>query len=483
MVENIESSCGGLGICGKCKIKVLHGKVSEVTETENRILGEEEIKKGYRLACMTRGYGEIVIEVPEVKPRILESKKIFSSKKAENYGIVVDIGTTTVVVAIIDLKTGNKIAELTELNRQMKYGYDVISRVSTSLRELNKAIISQFNDMVIKLTSSLNIGLEKIKKCICVGNPAMIHSFFGIPVDSLGKAPFIPHTKSEILVSGKAIGLATSCKVYSPPIVSGFFGGDALSFILSQKIYEKRNVLGIDIGTNGEIVLSTEDKIFATSTAAGPAFEGVSLSCGMLAREGAIEKVRYSNGFRVYTIGDCKPSGICGSGYIDAIASMLKAGLIDGSGKIVEGERVNITDEIYITREDIFKIQIAKAAIFTGIDILLDRGKIDKEDIEAVLIAGSFGRYINPVSAVIIGLLPEVNPEIVKTVGNAALEGAVALRFKKNRYKIQKIASDIEYVNLYREKTFEDKLVDATFLPHLDKKRFANIERYMNMLK
>lgn len=433
---------------------------------------------------------------------VLNNKEIINLEEGDtrgkNFGLAFDIGTTTVVGSLIDLDTGNRIATKAILNPQTIYGDDVISRVSylqnnsKGLLNLQRKIVGGINEIVDYLVNSTGVKRENIYEITLVGNTVMQHLLSGVNPLNLALYPYVPVTQDPINLKSYRLGLKINplANIYVFPNIAAFVGGDTVGVILATEMHKINNKtkLAIDIGTNGEIVLSHEGKLVAASTAAGPAFEGSRISHGMWAQDGAIEKVRLKDGEVIIdVIGGGRPTGICGSGLIDSISEFYKEGIIDRSGRIKpvkeqsrlwrnrivedeEGGKFILWEDgekssIFISQKDIREFQLAKAAIYTGIKILLDKLEVKRENVEEVLIAGAFGNYINLESAYNVGLLPKFPNSKVKNVGNAAILGAIkALISRKSRQEAEEIPHLVHYVELAATTNFQDVLTDSIFL-------------------
>ena len=589
---NIDTPCGGKGICGKCKILINKG-ITTATPIEEELLSEEEIKKGFRLACQAKLFKDSIIEVPsEIR---LDFKRVFSSnlkgdihrtknnfslesnlkkvsldlekpslddqksdwerikdglslKKIENisnlkislqilkkipilirkadfkitvticndeiidlesdntakksYGIAFDIGTTTVVGYLIDLGSGEELSAVAKTNPQVIHGDDVISRIGFAqqpkggLEKLQKEIVITLNEIIRETTQKAEIDKSNIYETVIVGNTCMHHLFLGLNPINLASSPYIPVIKESLSLKVKDIpglSLNPTANIYMLPNISAFVGADILAGILSTSMWrEDKAVLLVDLGTNGEVVLGSKGELWACSAAAGPAFEGSRISSGMRAAEGAIDKVKIDNKFIIYkVIEDGKVRGICGSGLIDLIAELLKLGLINKSGKLIDREEGNseLSEEIrkriikgqkgnkfllvkdketengkpiYLTQRDIREVQLAKAAIFAGIKILLKEVNIPLEDIQEIFLAGAFGNFIDKKSAVRIGLLPNLPLKKIESVGNAAGRGAeITLCSNKMREVSEEISKKVKYVELSSRPDFQEEFIKA----------------------
>lgn len=417
------------------------------------------------------------------------------------FGIAFDIGTTSVVAMLWDLNSNEMLDVEAAINPQSIFGADVISRINFcneapgNLEIMQKKIIDCFNDALVKITKRNNIDLMHIYDATIVGNTTMSHLFLGVNPASLARSPFAPVFCDAVQIGAKDLEIKINpcAKIYVLPNIAGHVGSDIIADIISTDIKNKEglNIL-IDVGTNGEIVLSYNGKMLACSTAAGPAFEGASIYQGMRAASGAVEGVQIINGkVSVKVIDDKDPIGICGSGLIDGIAEMLEAGIIDKRGRMLDAERAKGKEDInekllerlrkgpkgnefvlawgkegktdvVITQLDVREVQMAKGAIHAGINILLKHIGKDAKSIDNLIFAGAFGSYIKVPSALKIGLIPKVGEEKVISVGNAAGAGAsMALLSEKEREKAVCQARRIEHIELAIRDDFQNKYLSA----------------------
>ncbi|MBU1428761.1 DUF4445 domain-containing protein [bacterium] len=590
---NINTPCGGKGICGKCKVLVVEGLTAASIEKE--LLSEGEIEKGFRFACQTKVFKDSIIEIPlEIR---LDFNNVFSSKlkgdthhikksfsidsdlrkvfldlekpslddqrsdwerikdglslkKIENilnlkvpieilkkipdllrksdfkititlqnneiidiesgntaknsYGIAFDIGTTTVAGYLVNLESGIELSAAAKTNPQVVYGDDVISRVGFAqqnkdgLLKLQKEIVNALNEIIKETTQRAKISSDNIYKMSIAGNTCMQHLLLGLNPSYIASSPYIPVIKEDLSVKSKDIPkliLIPNTNIYMLPNISAYVGADIAAGILATCMWKKeKNILFLDLGTNGEIVLSARGKLWACSTAAGPAFEGARISSGMRAAEGAIDKVKMDHkSFAYSVIKEDKVKGICGSGLIDLIAEMLRLGLINKSGRLtdregcnaelgeeirkriikgqkgnkfllVEGKETENGDPVFLTQKDIREVQLAKAAIFAGIKILLKEVNILPEDIQEILLAGAFGNFIDKESARRIGLIPYLSLKKIKSVGNTAGRGAeIALLSEKMKEVCRDTAREVQYIELSSRSDFQDEFMDAMF--------------------
>jgi uncharacterized 2Fe-2S/4Fe-4S cluster protein (DUF4445 family) len=409
------------------------------------------------------------------------------------YGLAVDVGTTTVVGYLFDLGSGNLAGVNSALNSQASYGSDVVSRIEHAiqnpegLEQLKAEVVATINRIIEKLCDLKNISNREIYSLYLVGNTPMNHLFWGISPCFLARFPYNPLTVKALGVSAgdTDVQMNPLGRVFSLPLISGFIGSDTVGVILSTGLHKSRLPrMAIDIGTNGEIVLTDGKAMVACSCAAGPAFEGAHIQCGMRGTSGAIDRVYLSDGeIRYHVIDEVPPKGICGSGLVDAVKVMLTAGLLNNNGKLLDREAVAnprlarlirrekyaqlaLTGEhkpiggeaVVVTRKDISELQLAKGAMRAGINILMDKLGLRESDIREVYLAGGFGNYVNPASAVTIGLLPVFPNAKITPVGNAAGSGAKMALLSTRAYKeAVKIAERVEHVELANIPQFQQE--------------------------
>lgn len=419
------------------------------------------------------------------------------------YGLAVDLGTTSVVVMLVDLTDGRILGVESRLNGQANHGADVVSRVAFStmqpegLATLQAAAVDTINSATQALVRAAGVDARHIYEVVVVGNTCMNHLLLGIDPASLARAPYQAVVTEAVSHPAGELGLAInpSGLVYTLPNIAGFVGSDTVAVILATAMHQSEDIqLALDLGTNGEMVLGNRGRLVACSAAAGPAFEGARISCGMRATGGAIERVWIDgDDVGLQVIGGGAPKGICGSGLLDAVAQLLSAGLLDDSGRLARqdgtgspvapglAERL-VRDggtrgfalfkrgrrPVVLTQADVRELQLAKGAIRAGIAILMERLGIDERAIAQVLLAGAFGSYIGPASARSIGLVPAVPLERVTAVGNAAGQGALmALLSTDFREEATKIARSVEYVELSAHPGFMSLFMQAMTLSPL----------------
>jgi uncharacterized 2Fe-2S/4Fe-4S cluster protein (DUF4445 family) len=404
----------------------------------------------------------------------------------KGFGIAVDIGTTTVVAYLYRLATCELLGVASRLNAQATLGVDVISRIKyctdieDGLGAMQKAIVKELNLLFRELADKAGITPADVSHIVVTGNTTMLHLFAGISPVTMGYSPFTPASTFGYFAEAKDFGLETdTAKVYLADCISSFVGGDITTAILASGMFEGEDLcLLLDIGTNGEVALGSRHGILATSTAAGPAFEGAQLSHGMAGVNGAVNSVYAENGeFKFTTIGGGAPKGICGSGVIDMTALALKTGLVDETGRIAGRDEVpealacflteeggmpalKIAGDVTLTQKDIREIQTAKAAIAAGVLSLLHHAERDIRDVKKVFLAGGFGNFMDPESAVAIGLLPKEAADRIVPIGNAAGSGA-AMALLNGAYleKCSAIRAVGEHVELGHNAYFMEQYV------------------------
>lgn len=458
----VSAPCGGNGKCGKCKVNIV------------RPNGEETV-----LACKTPAEdGMTVLAVESEGAAVCDSFEYENSDygaDGEGYGIAVDLGTTTVAAALTELSSGKILRKTSAMNAQSVYGADVISRTQYTIENENGLDIlcgtvnAQINRMADELCTDCGVKRAETKLFIA-GNTIMQHICASLSPKSIASAPFTPVTLFE------------NSNKYSP-CVSGYVGGDITAGMLAVGLHKSKDLcIFVDLGTNGEMAIGNAEGIVCCSVASGPAFEGADITCGMAGTTGAINHISFSDGEFVFTtIGDAEPRGICGSGIIELTACLLRLGIIDASGYLqppdeVDGDFGEVLGEdedgngiVYITKDkrvfftarDVRRIQLAKAAVAAGIEILMQEIGASPEDVRTIYLAGGFGTYIDVKSAVEIGMLPGGTLEKVKSVGNSSLAGAVlALCSSRAAGELSHIPALCRYVELSGDRRFNDLFAD-----------------------
>jgi uncharacterized 2Fe-2S/4Fe-4S cluster protein (DUF4445 family) len=570
----IESTCGGRGTCGKCKVRVLQGDL-EITPADRRHLAETELAEGWRLACEADLYGDAECFIPElmrapkaatmglsrfvllepnvtkvhlrlpeptledprgdverlrdeldregygvvVDLRVLRHVPVAIRRArldvtavlcgehlvalepgdttSEAYGVAVDVGTTTVVATLMDLTTGSAVAVSSNLNGQAPFGADVISRIGrtrsdeTAAAELQRTVVETINGLLADVYAASGVSPDRVYEMVVAGNSTMLHLLLAVDPHAIAVSPFVPAFREPLDVPAAEldIGIHPEGRVQLLPSIGAYVGADIVAGIQATGLTRDPEIrLFVDVGTNGEIVLGNAERVVASSAPAGPTFEGGHVRCGMRAADGAIEGLAIA-GDRVelQVIGGVAPRGICGSGIIDAAAQLRLAGLLDAGGRLadaaevpdhplvdrlvdVEGVRAFVLDgDVVLTQKDVRELQFAKGAIATGIGALMDAMGVGVDELHQILLAGSFGTYINPASAKVIGLVPPVPIERIVAVGNAAGEGAkMALVSFREREMAFDLLRRVEYVELSGRAGFNETFLQAVVFPDLE---------------
>ena len=420
-------------------------------------------------------------------------------------GIAFDLGTTTVVATLLDLATGTPLAVASMLNKQQPFGADVITRISATMLDpsalgtLSRLAQETLAELAREVCGQAGADAADVTEIAVAGNATMTHIALGIDPEPLGVAPFIMAARQlpEVLAADLDIPAHPRARAFVFPAFGAYVGGDITAGLLASGMNrDARTRLFIDIGTNCEIVLGNRDWLVGTAAPAGPAFEGAAIRCGMRAADGAIEAVTIApDGLALTVIGDVEPAGLCGSGLVDAVAGLIRAGLLDHSGRLVTDdvaaalapalaprltmlgpERVfvlhwrrepgDVSDSIYLSQRDVRELQFAKAAIATGWQVLLDEAGLDARDIQQVLLAGSFGSYLSPASAIALGLVPRLPVLRVVSAGNVAGEGAkMALLSVRERAAALALLEEVRYVELSDRDGFNDAFVEQLQFP------------------
>ena len=474
-----EKPCGGHGKCGKCKV-IAVGALSEITDAERHQLSAEELAGGVRLACLTRAEGACRVETRRERAteQIVSNGVLprFSARPAFlQYGVAVDIGTTTLVARLYDAK-GSELAETSRLNPQQRWGADVISRIEAALRgeadALAKAIRHDLDEMLGELVQKANLPPKSMDGVVITGNTVMLSLLVGESVEPFSHAPFDAKRLFGETLTAETLELSNllpTAPIYLPPCISAFVGADTTCAILATALTSgDLPVMLADIGTNGEMALWNKGRLTVCSTAAGPAFEGVGISMGMRGAEGAIDQVVLANGaLLTHVIGNAAPKGICGSGLVDAVACMLETEVLDESGYL-EDEPYVLQEPVALTGQDVRMLQLAKSAICAGLMTLMENGEIPTAEISALYVAGGFGNYLNPKSAARIGLLPKHLAGRAKAIGNAALSGAAMLLLNLEfRAEVETLARSAITLDLSSNPVFSDFYMSGMMLEEL----------------
>jgi uncharacterized 2Fe-2S/4Fe-4S cluster protein (DUF4445 family) len=573
----IDSTCGGRGTCGKCKVQVIEGG-AEITTADRKQLRPGELEAGWRLSCQAKVYEDTTVTVPELLrvpkaatmgvnrlvlldpnvrkvyveltepsledqrsdderlrdaltaegfdmksdlrvlrtlPGILRAAEFQvtavlggdqliavepGDTREESYGVAFDLGTTTVVGTLMNLRTGMAEAVRSTLNGQAPFGADVISRISHGMQgddakqELREAIERTMNGILAELYETASVDRDRVYEMVVVGNATMLHLLLGIDATPISMMPFTPAFREPLYLPARDIGLDIHPGGYvqTLPVIGAYVGADIVAGVIATGLAREDKLrVFVDVGTNGEIVLGSVKRVLCTAAPAGPAFEGSQIRCGMRATDGAIEGVTLTDRVELQVIGgDIQPKGICGSGLVDTVAQLRLAGLLDAGGKMRSREEVPehplsdrlitvdgvraflLAENVYLSQRDVRELQFGKGSIATGIKVLMDVMGVTAADLDEVLLGGSFGSYLNPESAKIIGLVPAVDVDRILSVGNTAGEGAkMSLLSFRERQVAFELPEKIEYVELSGRSDFNDSFVSVLQFPELESLR------------
>ena len=463
-----EFPCGGKGTCHNCRIRILEGDIETDTAYKG-ILQANGMDSSWRLACKSTVSQNVTLEFEQRDALILADNAVFPFRPSDGYGLAIDLGTSTIVMQLINLSNGQVIDAVTSLNPQIRYGADIMSRIHYGIQQdgletLSRLIREHLWGLIHGMAVRNGIAPRKI---IMVGNTVMHHLFAGIDVRSLAGFPFETKEGGKQTFSADKLGwkLPEQTAILFMPILGSFVGSDILAGILATGMDKAEDLTAlIDLGTNGEIVVGNRDLMLTASTAAGPAFEGTHISQGMRAVSGAISKVfLINNNLACHVIGNGKPKGICGSGLIDVVSVFRNTGRINEAGQIISGEpSLKITEKVNLTQKDIYEYLLAKAATASGVQILLSMLGQSNREVKKIFIAGGFGYFVTISNAISTGLL-EFPEENVVRAGNTALIGAKTLLFHDDDYG-DSIISRVRHVSLESDPGFQDTLVSKMLL-------------------
>ncbi len=508
-----------MGKCEECRLRLAAGKLTSPTLVEQAALSQTDLAAGFRLACQAEPLSDVKLDIP---PESLTSAQRLQVEGLEThvtvkpavlapdaYGLAVDIGTTKLAAYLVRLETGETAAKAGAMNPQIGFGEDVISRIAYAGREpdgakiLQKVLVETLNKLLAEMCAEASVSPNSVLDAVLVGNTIMHHLFVGLPVEQLGRAPFIPATTRPLTISAHELGLnlGPGAKAYLPPVIAGYVGADHIAMLLatgmssspenieprrregcgdsigissrSSRLRGKR-VIALDIGTNTEISLAANGKIICCSCASGPAFEGAHIHAGMRAAPGAIERARWSDGKILWqSIGNLPPVGICGSGILDVVAAMQDGRLVKPTGVMNTGSaselvlvpamQTGLGRDLVVTRKDVHEIQLAKSAIRVGVEILLQTAGLTYSGLDEFIVAGAFGTYLDLRSAVRTGMFPPLPLDRFRQVGNAAGVGAKQMLFSVDkRQEAEMLARQINYVELTSQADFT-----PLFMQHL----------------
>ncbi|SKC04508.1 Uncharacterized 2Fe-2 and 4Fe-4S clusters-containing protein, contains DUF4445 domain [Lachnospiraceae bacterium] len=476
----MPAQCGGRGVCGKCRIRVQNGSLP-VTGADRNCLTDAEIEDGIRLACMA----EVTPDENELQIELLwqdeENIHALGDESAgeipdtadpqHDFGIAIDIGSTTLALSLVDITLRNAIGTVTAINHQRSFGADVVSRIQASNdghgEELQRIIRDDLNRGIDDLVQKYAVPKGKIRRITVAGNTTMQHLLMGYSCETLGVFPFeAVSLKQEDFTAEKVFNRTDldSAVVTMLPGVTTYVGSDIVSGMYACGVFDREKpVLLVDLGTNGEMAVGNKDRILVTSTAAGPAFEGGNISCGTGSIAGAICGVEIDKDSKrplIKTIEDAEPVGICGTGVIETTAELLRTGIMDDTGMLDEewfDEGYELAPGISFTEQDIRELQLAKSAVRAGMEVLVKRYGIKPEELETVYIAGGFGFFLNMEKAADIGLIPREILPMVKPAGNTSLKGAVMALLDENANRIMpEIAKKAEEISLASDTMFSE---------------------------
>ena len=466
----LDAPCGGKGKCGKCLVRLSPNG--------------DEVK-----ACLTLVEGDMDIHLPQVMDMKIAgsaAEPTASGAVSDQLGVAVDIGTTTVVAHLTDLKTGVRIATASGVNAQRPYGADVISRIQycseNGHETLTRLIREQLAELIEKTCADSGVRRGDIRYITIAANTIMEHLAIGYSPVGMGIAPFTPVSLfGEELPAGDDLPVAKDAKIYFAPAIASYVGGDITAGMLACDLENNQGpAVFLDIGTNGEIAMKVGDKYYCCATAAGPAFEGAEISKGMAAISGAVSHVKWGDDLELTVIGEAEPLGLCGSGLLDALAVLLDTGAVDETGRLLDPDEIphaiskyigeldgkNVfwlsrKSGVYLSSVDVRKLQLAKSAIAAGIQTLLHEAGLSDSDVKGFFLAGGFGSYMDQTSAATIGLFPESFLPVSRTMGNTAGEGsAMALVSEDARKTLTSIRERCEYIELSTSLYFNEQFVE-----------------------
>lgn len=493
----LDGTCADQGRCGRCVVHIIDGDSPGAGDLERRLLGDEALADGARLACKVILSGSMTIAIdPE---SILELDKTGRWKETwgsplwhenrypsslDGYGISVDLGTTSIASALFNLADSRPMDLVASANPQAPWGEEIISRLAAADKDegdagsLQDVLLETVSDHLMKLCSRNGIPTGSIQRVVLVGNSAIHHLALGLPVSTLLAPPFSPSDCGEQILSPDdmpmKVNLNPDAQFIFPPLIGGFVGSDMTGSLLAARAMGKSCGVLMDTGTNSEIAIWSGGRILATSAAAGPAFEGGHIRCGMRAEEGAIYRVALNrDGIDCKVVGGVPPTGICGTGILDIVAEMIRWGLVDPSGRVQKGvhpcQRGNVLvldddSGVIFEPRDVETVQKAKAALSVALDLLLKRSGVDAGQIEAIYLAGAFGSRIDLTNAIAIGLLPPLPVGQFVMAGNAALVGAsFILLSDEARQESGRLAEVVEHVSIAEDPQFEELYLENLF--------------------
>ena len=532
----LKASCGGSGVCGDCLVSVQSGNCQS---RPSAALSGSLHARGYALACLTEVQDNLTVHLPQFQELSIQSvtgseffqehkneisgyyetgqlpgavQDIIPPDKRKNiFGIACDVGTTTVVVQLVDLKTGEILKTASSYNRQIKCGEDIISRINYSqkpgrLRELNKLIITTINSLIQTCIEAAQAAYSDMYYASVSGNTTMTYVLLNLDPQDIRTDPYASPLNKAYSIPSKALGLNLNpeAEVVCSPAVGSYVGGDITAGLLCTPLLRNSDAVSvfIDVGTNGELVIGNRDWMVACACSAGPAFEGSGTRCGMPAMDGAIERVEWNNETLAYSVvGDGKPRGICGSGLVDLLSTLFIHGYIDRGGKLNEekaGARLIKTDrgkgfliekaencywemDMVITENDIANLIRTKGAVFSACSLLLKKVGLAFNELSAVYIAGGFGQNLDIENAIRIGLFPDLPRNTFHYLGNSSLLGSyLILVSDKNKDLVNETAGKMTYIELNTEPEYMSEYTGSLFLPHTNMDLFPSVKKTFN---
>lgn len=472
----INAPCGGRAQCGKCLVRVIAG-AAPVSEGDRRMLSDGMIAEGLRLACQLRPRLATTIEVQNrfdlhAAPTVRPAADFDGSRRTSRALLAVDLGSTSVQMRVFDALSQRLLGELSMLNKQVRRGHDVMTRLTYALRgdEARVDLIEDARDTLRTLWDAARCAFATpdaiAERWVVAGNSVMTHLLWGERIDTLAEAPYRPSFfEARERPAREAGQLGGSLVTF--PLLGSFVGGDTAAALLAHRFDEPGPPrMLIDIGTNTEVALLHGDRIWVCSTPAGPAFEGGNISVGMRAEAGAITgiDVREDGAIRPHTVGGGKAKGICGTGLVQVVVALVKAGIVTRDGAIASGaDRVSLSRGVELLQGDIRELQLAKGALRTATKIVLATAGVKTDTLHELLLAGAFGAHLSPRTALDAGMLPLVEPSIVRAVGNASLDGASLLACEPRRgaERLNAIRERIEHVELATREDFQEVFVGS----------------------
>lgn len=497
-----SGDCGGQGICGKCKVKAA-GRLSALSDKENRLLSQREREAGYRLACEARICGDAEIAITDRRPAEYKTLLLQRGERYDfvpyqspgpdgrAYGVALDIGSTTLAAVLVELVSGSIAAVRGLPNTQAAVGRDIISRISFSIDRadgkniLHKMMIRDINNLLDGLANDAGIDSSLITEMTVAANPVMLHLLLNRDIADFGRRPYQGSFTelTRVLADTIRVHMAAAGCITLLPQIGSFLGADLLSCLMVSELEPADRVLVMDLGTNGEMALKNGDRYLACSVAAGSAFEGVNIVSGMPARAGAIDRWQVERGtLRYHVIGEQPPAGLCGSALVDLLACLIELRAMDETGllipeafrgsvsktengtqfTLVPGSETDSGQDIVFSQQDVRELQLAKGAVRAGAETLLREAGLSAVDLHEIRIAGVFGNHLNPDSLLSIGMLPAVNRDKVRNIGNAALEGALRILVKPElQNKADLLAKRVDVIQLADRSDFMERFMNG----------------------